>query len=448
MPQPDAVPPGSRSGHPSWSRHAAIYELNLRHFTRDGTLAAARSHLPRLADLGVGIIWLMPIHPIGVAHRKGLLGSPYAVRDHFGVNLEFGNLAELRAFVADAHHRGLRVLLDWVAHHTAWDHDLVTRQPEWYRRDEDGQLRRTPLMDWDDIVDLDYRQPGLWHYMVDAMEYWVRQADVDGFRCDLAGLVPWEFWEHARRQLQRVKPVFLLAEWDWTDTPATFDAGYGWSWHSALRGIAGQQAPVSDLARLYRDWAGALGGPVMPMTFVTNHDENAWQGSDGELFGPALPAAAALSVLGPGIPLLFNGQEAGLDRRLPFFDTDEIDWAEHPRSRLYRTLLGVKRRHRALWNPPWGAPLTAVATDLPRQVFAFTRSGGGERVLVAVNLSPGWVRVRLTTTGRGAHNGTGPSDRWAGPGVRDALSGRPARLPADRSIRMPPWGFRVLVAHR
>lgn len=183
----------------------------------------------------------------------------------------------------------------------------------------------------------------------------------------------------------------------------------------------------------------------MPMTFVTNHDENAWQGSDRELFGAAVPAVAALSVLGQGIPLLFNGQEAGLDRRLPFFDTDAIDWAYHPRERFYRALLALKRRHRALWNPPWGAPPRSVATTRPRQVIAYTRSGGGERILVVVNASATWVEVRLI--GLRSASG-GPIGGWAGPGVRDALSGRPARLRSDGGLRLPPWGVQVLVAGR
>ena len=181
--------------HPDWSRAAVIYQLNQRQVTPEGTLAAAEEHLPRIRDLGADIVWLMPVNPIGAVNRKGSLGSPYAVQDYFAVNPEFGTMSDLRRFVDTAHGLGLRVILDWVANHTAWDNELVTSHPEWYERDWKGDFRPTPWWDWDDVIDLDYRHPELRQYMSEAMCHFVREADVDGFRCDVAGFVPLDFWE-------------------------------------------------------------------------------------------------------------------------------------------------------------------------------------------------------------------------------------------------------------
>ncbi len=203
--------------HPDWSLDATLYELNTRQFTEAGTFGAAEAHLPRLAGLGVDIIWLMPIHPIGEKNRKGSLGSPYSVRDYFGVNPEFGTLDDLKRFIAAAHALGMHVILDWVANHTAWDNPLVAEHPEWYARDAAGQLRSTPWWDWSDVVDLDFGQPGLRRYMLEAMSYWVREADIDGFRCDVAGYVPGDFWDAARSVLDAIRPVFMLAEWEARD---------------------------------------------------------------------------------------------------------------------------------------------------------------------------------------------------------------------------------------
>ena len=200
--------------HPEWSKAAAIYQINTRQFTPEGTFRAAETHLPRLKELGADILWLMPIHEIGQENRKGSLGSPYSVRDYTSVNAEFGTLEDLKHLVRAAHAAGMYVILDWVANHTACDNPLVQEHPEWYARDWKGEMHPTPWWDWPDILDLDYRHAGLRQYMTEAMKYWVREADIDGFRCDVAGFVPTDFWNQARRELETIKPVFMLAEWE------------------------------------------------------------------------------------------------------------------------------------------------------------------------------------------------------------------------------------------
>lgn len=217
--------------NPEWTKDAVLYQINTRQFTPEGTFRAAERELPRLKALGVDILWLMPVHPIGEKHRKGTLGSPYSVRDYYGVNPEFGTKADLKHFVDAAHAQGMHVILDWVANHTAWDNPLVKDHPDWYARGWKGDFHPTPWWDWTDIVNLDYSHPGLRKYMTDAMTYWVREIGVDGYRCDVAGFVPLDFWNNARAELDAIKPVFMLAEWESRDLHAkAFDATYAWSW--------------------------------------------------------------------------------------------------------------------------------------------------------------------------------------------------------------------------
>ncbi|EWT00964.1 alpha-amlyase [Intrasporangium oryzae NRRL B-24470] len=419
--------------HPEWSRSATIYQVNQRHFTPEGTFRAAEAHLPRLRDLGVDIVWLMPVNPIGEKNRKGGLGSPYAVKDYLAVNPEFGTLDDLKHFVATAHDLGLHVILDWVANHTAWDNHLVAEHPEWYARDWKGDFRPTPWWDWDDIIDLDYSQPGLRRYMTEAMAYWVREVDVDGFRCDVAGFVPVDFWETVRRELDAIKPVFMLAEWESRDLHVrAFDMTYAWSWNDTMHRIAHGKADVEAL-KVYYAWNDRFyQRDAIRMTFVSNHDKNAWEGTEYEQFGDALDAAIALSVVGEGMPLIYNGQEAGSDRRLVFFEKDEIEWRDDPQGELYRRLFALKKAHPALWNGAWGARMVRVPNSDEKSVLCFVRAQDGDRLLGAFNLSPD---ERTVTLGDGPQSGT-----WT-----DAFTGESLSLQRDADLTLPGWGYRILV---
>ena len=423
--------------HPDWSRAAVIYQLNQRQVTPEGTLAAAEEHLPRIRDLGADIVWLMPVNPIGAVNRKGSLGSPYAVQDYFAVNPEFGTMSDLRRFVDTAHGLGLRVILDWVANHTAWDNELVTSHPEWYERDWKGDFRPTPWWDWDDVIDLDYRHPELRQYMSEAMCHFVREADVDGFRCDVAGFVPLDFWESVRAELEALKPVFLLAEWEARDLhTAAFDASYAWTWNSAIHQIANGRSDLEPL-RVYYAWnAKAWPADAMRMTFVSNHDINAWEGTEFEQFGDALEAAVVLSVVGEGIPLIYSGQEAGSDRRLLFFDKDLIEWqGHHPMGDLYRRLFALKKDHPALWNGAWGAPMVRIPNSDEAAVLSFVRhlSGpAGDDIVVGIfNFSP---VERTVTLGDGPYGGT----------FVDFTTGRTTEVRPGLVVTLPPWAPLVL----
>ena len=419
--------------HPQWSRNAAIYELNTRQFTAEGTFTAATKQLPRLKELGVGIIWLMPVHEIGTKNRKGGLGSPYAVKDYYSVNPDLGDLDSLKQFIAAAHELGLYVILDWVANHTAWDNPLTEEHPEWYSRNWKGEFHPTPWTDWSDIIELDYAQPGLRRYMTDVMKWWVAQVGVDGFRCDVAGFVPLDFWNNLRAELDAIKPVFMLAEWDTRDLHAkAFDVTYAWSWHNAVHDIALGKADAGALVGYYYRNGKSWPEDGIRMTFVSNHDKNSWDGTQFELFGDALENAIVLSVIGEGMPLVYSGQEAGNVKRLEFFEKDTIEWRDHPVGALYRKLLALKKTNTALWNGRWGAKMEQVPNSLPGSVFSFVRANENDKVFAVFNFS---AMPQSVTFGETLYHGS----------YRDFSSGATVSLNEDFTLHMPPWSYRVFV---
>lgn len=426
--------PFVRLVHPPWSSNATIYQINTRQFTPEGTFKAAELQLPRLKELGAVIVWLMPIHLIGEKNRKGTLGSPYAVKDYYRIDPALGDLDDLKQFVGAAHNLGLRVIIDWVANHTAWDSNLVAEHPEWYVTDWKGEFRPTPWFDWPDIIDLDYRHSALRRYMTEAMTYWVREADIDGYRCDTAGFVPLDFWANVRRELEKIKPVFMLAEWETRDLHAdAFDATYAWSWNETMHRIAKGEISVEPL-RVFYSWnEKAFPADAMRMMFVSNHDKNAWEGTEFEQFGDALGAAVALSVVSEGIPLIYNGQEAGNTKRLEFFERDPIQWQEHPSGELYRRLFALKRDTMALWNARWGARMIDVPNSHPLQVLSFVRQSERDKVFAVFNLSAGPLTVRF---GESLCHGR----------YTDFATGEGITVQPDSVIDLEPWAYRILLA--
>ncbi|GAA4321871.1 alpha-amylase family glycosyl hydrolase [Flaviaesturariibacter amylovorans] len=435
--------PGARSAHrpkeyvqlahPDWSKNATIYEVNIRQYTPEGTFAAFRKHLPRLKELGVDILWLMPIHPIGEKNRKGTLGSYYSVKDYYGVNPEFGTLQDLKDLVAEAHRLGMHVLLDWVANHSAWDNPVATQHPDWYIKTREGAFQSTPWRDYDDIIDFDYSQPALREYMTKAMTYWVREVGIDGYRCDVASFVPIEFWENLRRELDAIRPVFLLAEAADRDLHQhAFDMTYAWSLWDHLHAIATKGAGIGGLTEGYiAEHVSIWPRNAYRMNFVDNHDKNSWEGNQVANFGAALPAAIVLTATMEGMPLLYSGQEAGLDRSLRFFDKDTIQWKEHPVGDLYRTLFQLKHAHPSLWNGQWGGPMERIRHDRMQQVIAFSRDKDGDRVITVVNLSKDAAPVQLESN---YLQGT----------YRDAFTGKTYSLTARTRLDLQPWGYLVL----
>ncbi len=422
-----------RIQHPEWSKNAVIYQINTRQFTAEGTFRAAETHLPRLKDLGVDILWLMPVNEIGLKNRKGSLGSPYSVKDYYSVNPEFGSLDDLKHFIRTAHEAGLHVILDWVANHTSWDSNLVSEHPEWYYRDWKGDFRPTPWWNWSDIIELDFQHPELRSYMTEAMKYWVSEVGFDGFRCDVAGFVPTDFWEQVRKELDEIKPVFMLAEWEARDLhAASFDMTYAWSWYDAVRNLCQGRGKLNAL-HVYYSWnEKAYPQDIMRMMFVSNHDKNAWEGTEFEAFGDGLEAAIVLSVVGEGMPLIYNGQEAGNSRRLQFFERDPILWQEHPLGQLYKKLFSLKKANTALWNAHWGARMIHVPNSAPAQIFSFVRQNERDKVFAVINFSP---ETQSVTFNEALYHGS----------YSEYFSKEYIELLASTRLRIEPWGYRVFV---
>ncbi|WP_221795185.1 alpha-amylase family glycosyl hydrolase [Aquisediminimonas sediminicola] len=380
--------------HPDWTRQANIYEVNIRQYTPEGTFRAFEKHLPRIRKMGVDILWIMPINPIAQKERKGTLGSYYAVSDYTAINPEYGTLADFQHLVNAAHAQGFKVIIDWVANHTGWDHVWTKQHPGWYKRNTNGELEGYHYRDlstgkeeiWSDVIGLDYANPEVREAMIEAMSYWLRTANIDGFRCDVAWTLPVDFWEQARARLDAIKPVFMLAE---ADTPEmqhrAFDMTYDWVLGRTLVKVARGEGDASDLAALYTNPVRRYPADSYRMTFTSNHDENSWNGTDRELYGEGAAAMAVLAATLPGMPLIYGGQEGGLDKRLKFFDRDTIVWRNSPRAALYRQLLKLKHDHPALANGMESGNLEIVDVGNP-DIFAFVRKAGADRVSIAVNL--------------------------------------------------------------
>ncbi|NNC53748.1 MAG: alpha-amylase [Erythrobacter sp.] len=421
--------------HPEWSRDAVLYQINTRHFTEEGTFKAAQEELPRLRELGVDILWLMPIHPIGEENRKGTLGSPYSVLDYYGVNPEFGTEEEFRAFVDAAHVQGFKVILDLVANHTAWDHPLRSEHPDWYEKTWDGDFRPTPWWDWSDIIDLDWSKPGVREHVGGAMEYWVREFDIDGYRADVAGYVPLDFWETARARLDAIKPVFMLGEVQQTAFHhKAFDATYAWDWHKTTKNVAQGKGNATSFYGYYAENESLWPRSAMRMTYIENHDSNAWEGTMEENYGDALQAMTALSFTGEGLPLIHNGMEACNAKRLEFFERDPIDWQQDESCKygdLLARLIAFRKANPALENGQWGAVMHKVESSAPEQLFAWVRQEDGNKVVGLFNMSDRPLVANF-------------SDDLPVGDYKDFADGSAVTIESGDSVELPAWGYRLL----
>ncbi len=419
--------------HLDWTRNANIYEVNVRQYTPEGTLEAFREHLPRLKKMGVDILWLMPIFPVGEKNRKGSLGSYYAVKDYHDINPEFGNKDDFRKVVEEAHQLGMKVILDWVANHSAWDNVWAEQHPEYYEKDDKGNL--VSPFDWTDVISFDYNNPEMREAMTEALKYWVRDFDIDGYRCDVAGMVPTDFWDNARRELDEIKPVFMLAEdEDNADLlRAAFDMNYSWKLHHLMNDIAQGKKKANDIWGYY-DWNNSVFAPDMyRMTFTTNHDENSWNGTVKERMGDqAGEVFAVFTFVAPGFPLIYSGQEAGLDKRLRFFDKDTIDWSNLDKAAFYAKLIDLKHNNQALWNGTTGGNLIPLSKGIDDDVFAFARQKDDNSIVVIMNLSKEARSFKLDN-----HDLKGD--------YTDFKTGKPFHFSGKHRWKLAPWEYVVIV---
>lgn len=419
--------------NPDWVKSATVYELNIRQFSEAGTFAAIEEELPRLKKMGIDIIWLMPVQPIGLKNRKGKLGSYYAVKDYWRLNPEFGSAEDFRHLVAAIHAQGMYVILDWVANHSSWDNELVLQHPDWYKRSPDGKFQSVPWRDYDDIIDFDYRQPGLRQYMTEAMKFWVTEFDIDGYRCDVASFVPIDFWENLRLELEEIKPVFMLAEAEDKELHRkAFDATYNWTLWNWLHAIAQNQATAKDLAEAYlAEHVYIFPKAGIRLNFIDNHDKNSWEGTMYSNFGEALTAMTVFSFLMDGMPLVYSGQEAGLDRSLQFFDKDPIVWKEHENEELYTQLFKLKHTNQALWNGVHGGEMVRLNNNEMQNVISFSREKCGDKVLAFFNFSSEAVRVKINT-----HRDVGI--------YQNLFTDEIMAISEDITMEIEQWGFVVL----
>jgi len=373
---------------PDWSKNKVIYEVNLRQYTPEGTISAFLPHLPRLKRMGVDILWFMPIHPIGEKNRKGSLGSAYSVKDYTAVNPDYGSFEEFKNMIGEIHRQGMYAIIDWVANHAAWDNVWTTNHPEYFSHDSEGNFM-CRVIDWNDVIDFDYTKPAMRQALTNAMKFWVREADIDGFRCDVAMMVPVSFWEEARRQLHEIKHVFMLAEAEEPEHHfCSFDASYSWEMLHAFTAAAKGTKNANAIKEQFNNELLLFPQKSYRLRFITNHDENSWNGSEFERLGPAADTLMVLCYTLPGMPLIYTGQEAGLSRKLAFFDKDLVEWGNFRKQSLFAALNALKHKHESLWNGEYGGGI-AFALSSDDKVLAFVRYKHDDVVLTVVNLSGG-----------------------------------------------------------
>lgn len=429
-----AVKPTVIPAHiPEWTKNAVIYEVNIRQYTPEGTFKAFETHLPRLKELGVDVLWLMPIHPISEKNRKGSLGSYYSVKDYKAVNPEFGTMDDFKALVNKAHEMGFKVIIDWVANHTGWDNQWIVDHKDWYTQDSLGNVI-PPNPDWSDIADLNFDSQPMRRAMIDAMDFWVRETNIDGFRCDVAWGVPQDFWEAATASLDSIKQVYMLAEDE--DHPGllekAFESNYAWKLHHIVNEVAQGKKTAADIQKYYTDSVSRYAKGSFPMQFITNHDENSWAGSEYERMGEAVKTLATLTFTIEGIPLIYSGQEAGLKKRLLFFEKDTINWSNLEMQKFYQSLVSLKKNNAALWNGVAGGPKKFVETSAPQQVLAFTREKEDNQVLAIFNLSAQPVEATIQLPKAGDY--------------KEYFSGEEKSLEKGSTIKLEQWGYQVFVS--
>ena len=423
--------------NPEWSYSAILYEMNIRQFTTEGTFRAASERLPFLRSIGVDAIWLMPIYPIGEEDRKGSLGSYYSIRDYKGVNPEFGSEADLRDFITKAHALGIKILFDWVANHTARDARWISECPvDWYERDSEGRAK-VPW-DWSDTAKLNYANREVWRGQIDAMRYWVEQFGIDGFRCDMAMLVPIEFWQEASAELHSIKSdIFMLAEAEEDNLfEGAFNMSYQWNIHHIMCDIAKGARRVWDLRNAMHAERQRYPREAMRLSFTSNHDENSWSGSEQSRFGRALEVMTAMTFLMPStMPLIYTGQEVGYDHSFAFFDRDPIPeelYKEGYATELYRRLADLKHSQRALDSGERGGDVIEIENNAKDCMMTFVREVDGSRVVAIVNLSPYTIHADFCT---GIYAGK----------YRDAISGERVVLDEHVERDIAPWHYQILV---
>ena len=413
-----------------WIHNTDVYEVNLRQYSKEGTFNAFQKELPRLREMGVSTLWFMPITPIAQKNKKGSLGSQYACSDYTAISPEFGTLDDFKAFVKKAHEMGFKVIIDWVANHTGWDHVWTKTHPEYFEKDSaTSDFKIASGMD--DIIELDFKNPALRKAMIDAMKYWVTECDIDGYRCDLAFWVELDFWLEAREELEKTKTLFWLAESDPLENPAyyqAFDACYTWTWMHKTEDFYKKDQDIKILDSVLHQYDKVSG---IKLWFTTNHDENSWNGTEYEKYGDAAKALAVHSFTWEGIPLIYSGQELPNLKRLQFFEKDVIEWnGKYELHDFYKTLLNLRKTNPALRAGDTAATTIRLKTNAENNVLAYLRKNGNREVLVLLNMSKEAVSFVV-----GNEHFTG--------NYTDVFNKTKHDFTAQKSFSLQPWAYLV-----
>lgn len=409
-----------------------IYEVNIRQHTPEGTINAFIEDLPRIKELGIQMLWIMPIQPIGVKNRKGSLGSYYSIQDYRAVNPEFGTLEDFKNLVTKVHELGMYIILDWVPNHTAWDHPWIANHPEYYAKNEIGEI--TYEADWTDIALLDHTNPDTRAAMIADMKYWVEEVDIDGFRCDHAGHeIPLYFWEEATAEIDAIKDIFWLAEWYGARMHTAFDGTYAWELLHLTEAIAEGHADADSLDEWIQKDLKEYGQSPFRMTMITNHDENSWAGTVFERYGDGHKAFATLIFTAYGIPMLYSGQEVGMNKRLKFFEKDTIDWSDPMKMQdFYTQLVSLKSKNPAIWNGQYGGMPQRINAD--PEIYAFKRQKDGNQVIGILNFSDQSQKFQLT-------------DQSVSGTYTDYFTQQTYTLATDQLLDLTPWQYLVFVTN-
>jgi glycosidase len=416
--------------HTDWSKSAVIYEVNIRQYTPEGTFNAFAAQIPKLKELGVDILWIMPINPIGEKNRKGTLGSYYSVRDYKAVNPEYGTIDDFKALVKKAHEAGMHVIIDWVANHTSWDNSWMAEHYGWYEKDSTGK----PFgpYDWTDVATLDYKNDTMRAEMVKALEFWIKNTDIDGYSCDVAGMVPVDFWEDARKALDNIKPVFMLAEDENVSEllENAFDMNYNWSGLHLMNDIGKGKASVKDIKGMYVIEDSIYSKDCYRMNFITNHDENTWSGTEFERYGNGAKTFAVMTFTVPGMPLIYTGQEVGMHKRLRFFDKDTVLFEQNEYVDFYKSLINLKHQNEMFWNGAAGGDLKILDAGND-SVFAFKRYTPMKDAFVILNLSAKEQNYTIPKGMAGAYT--------------EYFSGESTVMDESEQSQLNPWEYKIFI---
>ena len=409
---------------------AVLYEVNVRQFSPEGTFAAVTKEIPNIKKLGVKVLWLMPVHPIGVENRKEGLGSYYSISDYRGINPEFGTAEDFKALIEEAHKNGMYVIMDWVANHTAWDHPWVKQHPDWYETDKDGKM--VSPYDWTDVVALNYDNQEMRKAMVADMKYWLDDFKIDGFRCDMAHEVPTDFWDWAKPQLANGREIFMLGETENTDLLAkdAFDAAYGWELHHIMNDIANGKKNVSAIDSYMASLSSKWQADDFKLLFTSNHDENSWAGTEYERMGDAVETFAALTYALPSVPLIYNGQEEDFNRRLKFFVKDSIDRNPNAKMRgVYEKLGELKITNEAFNGGKKAAAYERIKTSDDQSILAFKRQKNKSEAYFVGNFTKAVKEVSIPVTGT----------------FKNFMNGEEVTLDGISKVKFQPWQYYILV---